>query len=229
MNARKLLGEKRISLGFLDKLKKSSSSQSEPTTHTNMLRSNGFLVLSLVPEEFELLTEVIQNRNLSRQLLNQILGMQKINGNIEGAFDFKIPNYYASTNFDDQATYNHNAEPYLSERQKACGDKPAGIKFKKVNRWYDCLDNFNKKYARTRNAIIASDKERAWLDMKLKELEALTGQKVIANTSQTDLTDTNNEAPTNNPNTIYYILGGVLLAGGIGYVGYKIIKKRNSK
>lgn len=175
---------------------------------------NNLIELPMIPQFCELMPDVQQNRTQSRNLLNQILALKKINGNIQ--IDLNIPNFYELTNYNDQTTYNKNQEPYLSAKQNACGDEPRGLKFRAKSRFYDCLDTFNPKYAIEQNCILASQKERLWLDAKLKELVALTGQKVVLNTSEQDFTNRNN--PNSNYNTLIYI-GATFV---IGFVAYKM-------
>lgn len=189
--------------------------------------SSGLLALPTIPSEWASITEVIQYRNIARDFLNKILALQKINGNIDGIFDFQIPNYWTSTNFDDRSTYDHNGEPFISKRDAQCGSKPGGIKFRAINNWYNCHDGYHPKFARWWNGIKAAEKEANFFKAKFEELEDLTAQKVVQNTSQQDYTKAASTV-SNSTNALYIILG-LSLVGGAGYLVYRSIKNKKDK
>jgi hypothetical protein len=191
-------------------------------------QAQGFLVLAPMPVFAQDITEVMQNRQQSRDFLQKILAVQKINGNIE-AFNFTIPDFFKLQDYSNHTAIPKNEEPWLSLLQKSCGDRPTGLRFKARSQWYDCLDRFTQDYTPKYYAIQASLRELAWIKTKFQDIEALTKQKVIANTSQQDLTDTNNESAQGTKATgvnAVYAIGGALLLLGAGYLTYRVISKR---
>ena len=159
-----------------------------------LLKKNGgiFYIPSWLPENKD--DDVIsKNQNLAREV---ITGIKTIIGVNDLTFPKKIkdfvlelndlPNYYITIDVNDQSI-NQGPE-YLAQRTQNCGgDSFNAWERNKRNNFFNCVDGFNPRYARTMNLRRASEMQLKFLTDARSKLNMILKENVIDDTVQQSL------------------------------------------
>lgn len=213
--------------------KNESHRSKNKTEKIQLLKKNGgiFYMPDYYPEN-KSDAIVLKNQNLAREVITQIRTMIGVN---DLTFPKKIkefilelndlPNYYVAINIGDESV-NEGPE-YISQRTQNCGgDSFQAWERNKRDNFFNCVNGFNPRYARTMNLRKASQMQLDFLQDQRSKLQMLLKENVIddaiseSTSTEKELDDTTNDTYKVNWSAVS-ILGVVILI--IGY--FTLIKK----
>ena len=134
--------------------------------------------------------KVVENQNLSRQIIDrikQIIAVNDLNFNtkLKEFVDSlnTLPNFYVQVDYNNQAGYDKGTE-YERERTARCGsDNFNAFQTRARNNFFECVDNdFNPNYARKYWTIKASELQFNWLKNKESVLQSLIKENITKDT-----------------------------------------------
>lgn len=183
--------------------------------------------------------EVRENRIKSLQTATNMNALAKNNGGL--GINYEVPNFYDNLNFGDKTGIDWNNIKWIEFQTQVCGQANApGCEMKcywdgpfnngcgencdRRGEWNIC-DDLSRMVWSARMAVVkASEKELAFFKDREKELANATVQQAVDNAEIQDGT----QAVTTPASTATNWILGLVLLGGVSFLGYKIIKKNQA-